>query len=563
MCNGIRPLESDEPFYVKTGSLYSLLLIVSAFLFLVPVKAQAIRGMIWDPPEQTAEAISEVYQMHAAGVEAVRLNFMVDEALFTVLDSLDMHVFMDLDLTYMTLDTMADTLEWAKTRLSSVLSIARRHRSIRHIGLLKEGHTSNADFCAYLEQLHAFTKSRAPAGTITYYGSRFEDREQCMNTVDRVLFLRDTLSDSLFLPLPMNNAGIGAIGLRVDDAVSGLVYPDSPEAQARKIERFLNESRQNPELAGYAYFISCWKDIVTPNRVVSLRDKSPFLHSCGIQMQNDAPRPAMDVVQGFFLEQREVFAFERGKKGTGNHYLFILAGWFVVGILVYTHATFPIFQSMLGRYFTAHGFYREAIRSGRERLMTPNNLVIIAFMVAFGISMTLLIMPLRSHPMAMALVNWLPLTTGLMLYSILSRPFVLFLLCAFGFIIYLLLWTVVLTLLSRKEGHSLLPGQVLVLVVWPNWSVLCIMTASLLLPTLVEGQQTLFALLVLAAGSVLAFIAIARTLRDYVVLSRSGLANKLAVGLLNPFILGWLVLVYIGIHYGDRVRYLWHLTLNT
>ena len=114
-------------------------------------QTQTYRGVVWDPPADPVQAEATMRQMHAMGVNAIRMPLLRDERLLTLADTLGLHLFQELPLDYLSAEALRDTLGYATRLLELVLNDARAHPSVRHIGLARHSDTSDSTACWLLD----------------------------------------------------------------------------------------------------------------------------------------------------------------------------------------------------------------------------------------------------------------------------------------------------------------------------------------------------------------------------------------------------------------------------
>jgi precorrin-6x reductase len=167
---------------------YSLTLIL-LILLAVDAAAQSLperplRGASWDPPPDPSAAAEELLDMRAFGIEAIRMPFIDDETILSTADRGGLMLFLDLPVANMPAPLLRDTLAFAEQRMRALLALAARHPSIYAVGLARGVDTSEPRACAYFERL---AEQARAAGLLTYYRTRFIERDRCAGAVDLVL----------------------------------------------------------------------------------------------------------------------------------------------------------------------------------------------------------------------------------------------------------------------------------------------------------------------------------------------------------------------------------------
>ena len=153
---------------------------------------------------------------------------------------------------------------------------------------------------------------------------------------------------------------------------------------------------------------------------------------------------------------------------------------------------------MVKRYFTAHGFFREAIREGRELLLGPNMLIFLAISSAFGICAIVILDVLRETSAFTLFIQWVPESTRFTIVALLAQPLILFIVMAGSYGLLLSIWTSTLSALSARSRWTLLPGQSFMLVVWSQWPMLLAMIAAGVISS--SEQTQLFSMTLILAG---------------------------------------------------------------
>jgi len=526
-----------------------------------------LRGMVWEAPAYRIRAEEDLRQMHRAGVEAIRAGIIRDHGLLRLADTLGVSLYIDLPISRITSRRLNDTLDYASAVLDTVLGLAQIHPSIRHIGLARHIDSSDSTACSYFRNLAERARRSGPSGTQVYYLTRFVASDRCAETVDLVLGdVRDrddpvaplrrwnTAAESRSTPL-----GIGSLGWWVrNDTLSGLRVPSSPEAQARSFERYLPILFSDTlSVSLPAVFVFRWRDIQR-QVLTSTRDlETPFTERYGLHARENIERPAKEVVEGIYTGRRETFAFRSGRTLQNHAPLTTFFGWGVILLLALFYALTPRFRHMVPRYFSAHFFYRDAVREGRDVLFGASTVLLIALGAAFGLTLSVILNVLRESQALVVAVAWLPRSMQDVVITLLADSWVLIVLAGCAYAVGIILWTIVLSLVS-KRGYRISSGQSLMLVLWPRWPLLLVMAASMVLGS--SSTTSSQAVLILAAGWGLASaLAAIRTIVDFVLVTRVPIPFTLPCLLFNPGVVVTLVILFLLLPFGPEGRYLWHL----
>jgi len=533
-----------------------------------------VKGVVWQAPANTEQAAAELLAMHRQGVEAVRTGLLQQERLFDLADTLGLQFFQELPLDGLSAAALIDTLGHVRRLLDGAVARARNHTSARHFGLARRSDTSDPRACAFFEDL-ADRVHRAPNSQV-YYLSAFVEADQCAGAVDFVLLDARDASDpagqlarwqAAHTAPSTRRAGIGALGAWVDASASpGLRPPHSPEAQARSLESSLRRLLADTTASSArAVFVYRWRDARSATPSPSRDLAQPYQQNYGLYTAGGAPRPARDVVQGFYSGTQTVFAFPTGEAPAPEIPWSLVFGWLVFILMATSYARSPRFRYMVPRYFLAHGFYREAIREGREVLLGVSVVLLVVVALGAGVFGSVFLEVVRHEAAFALLFRVLPEPAQLVGVALLAQPWTLVLLLGSFYALDLALWTTLLSFASRRR-QPLIPGQALMLVLWARWPFPLLMVGAMVAPTLSEALA-LPLMLVLAGGWILATLsAIVRTLRDYAAATYSPVFLIVVMGVANPLlllVLGSLFVTLVTLDIGPALRFFWHLATRS
>lgn len=506
--------------------LRNTLLLLFCFLLsgLGRVQGQPIKGMVWTLPATTQEAEVDLLHMHDMGVQAIRTGLIEDEALLTLADTLGLVFYQELPIRYLPAPVLVDSLDMARRVLTSALQRAQRHVSARHFGLAIHSDTSDPRACAYFADLAAEAQ-RAP-GVQVYYIPLFIEADQCSGQVDFVL-LNATESLSPYTLLsdwqrlhpgrPVGLAGVGTWTL--GSRIVGIKRPHSLGAQARYLENHLPGLVADSSRA-HAVFVDRWQDVATDDPITYQRRRYLTTYRTGLHDGSGTPRPVFDVVAGIYSGTRAVFAFPTGRAPLPSASWMILLGWGIVGVLAVGYAGLPRFQRMVVRYFTSHGFFRDAIRDAREFVLDINILVLVQQAIGAGLVGVFLLDALRMQSAFPVLMSWTPATVQGAIATLVVNPWVMILLVAGFYTLSIVVWAMILGVLSRQRYGGLAFPQVLTLVVWARWPFFLLMVAALVGTTLPAEQQGWWGLVLCIGWIGILSMSIFRTLADYGMIMR-------------------------------------------
>lgn len=256
---------------------------------------QAMPGVVWDEP--FPPTVSDLVEIHQAGVQAIRLPILEDDALLYTADTLGLHLFQDLPVLHLPAGVLLDTLEYAKNWLNRARWMSLRFASAQRFGVSTKSDTSTPYACGYFESLSEW----APE-LILYYISAFPIQEQCSSHVDLVLLDTRGASDFEEIIGSWQHAtpiGLAGLGKRVATDAYGLYQEDSPQSQARFLEDHLPSLLGNGSLT--VVFVYRW------------RDPPSSLFQWGLIDGMGRKRPAYEVVQGIYTGTQYIFAFDWGE----------------------------------------------------------------------------------------------------------------------------------------------------------------------------------------------------------------------------------------------------------
>jgi hypothetical protein len=512
-------------------------------------------GVVWRPPDAPGPALRELRRIHAVGATAVRLTTVPSaDTLFARADSLNLRLYVDLPVSYAPASTLRARLTAAQPTLDRLQSLARQHPSVQAVGLARHADTTVPQACSVLrewtERLHD-----APASLRTYYVTPFPpSADRCTDAVDLALFdvrgrphpvdrWRDGVSDAA-------RTGLGSLGTWMrPGTATGLRVPHSAERQARLLERALTRVLDSSVSGPAAVFVHRWRD--EPN--ATLPDRRYGLYDAA-----GAPRPAARVVKGIYTGTQRVFAFPSGSTPSSSPHSLILLGWGLVGLLAVLSAGSPFARQTAYRYFVAHGFYRDAVRKGRDVRPWVNALLLVIGAAATGLIATVLARLAAAAPTTEHVLATLPDALGAPLATGVVHPTLAG--AVGGGLVGLLFlgWALVLALTARSASPFSL-SQALMLVVWPGWPVLPGMIVALVAATAPPASPSLLAALLVGGGLLASLGVVGRVLHDYQAVTDVSLPVTIALSLPSPPVLAGLVLSALAAQYRVPLTLLWHL----
>jgi hypothetical protein len=519
-----------------------------------PGPDSTLRGVVWAPPAADGPALRTLDRMAARGVTALRLTRLPSsEAVLSRADSLGLRLFVDLPVAFVSGPALRDSLRAAGPSLRRLRRWARRHPSLAAVGLARHADTSVPAACPPLADWTA-RLHEGPAPLRTYYVTPFPPgTDRCRSATDLVLL------DTRGRPAAAARRGadadstlaLGALGTWTQPgAARGLRAPQSPERQARHLERALTTLLDRSRVP--AVFVYRWQDRAAP----------PLSHHYGLHDAQGAPRPAARVVTGLYRGTQRVFAFPAGTAPADAPVGAILTGWALLLLLGGFYARSAFVRQTVARYFAAPGFYRDAIREGREVAPLENTVLLGVLGVALGLVGLLAARLAAPTPAAGLLVEALPpalrgpLATGLR-HPLLAGAAV------GGLSIGLLgTWGLLLTGAARLTGTFSF-AQALMLITWPCWPALLGMGVALVAATAPPVAPELLGLLLLVGGGGTLLAVTGRVLYDYARVTGLAPGWVLLLGLPSPLVVILTATTLLVSRYDLPLALLWHLVSRT
>lgn len=515
-------------------------------------------GVVWTPAATPDSAVAELGRIADVGATAVRLTRLPSDAVAARADSLGLRLYVDLPVAYVAAAQLSDALAEAEPSVERLRKLARRYPAITHVGLARGADTTVPSVC---ETLRRWTdRLKEGAGALrTYYVTPFAPAaDRCADAVHRPLL--DLRGD----PAPVErwrewelgepDVGLGAVGTWVQPTTGeGLRVPHSSERQARYLETVLSKLLDSTRTSPSAVFVSRWQDR-SSSRLASRR--------YGLHDVTGAPRPAARVVRGLYTGTQRAFAFPAGTEPPPGSYGLVLVGWGLIALLGGLYAQNVFVRQTVGRYFTAPGFYRDALRDGHDLHPGANGLLLVIVGTTLGVVGTHAARMAAAEPVTTHVLAALPSDLQSTLAWGIEYPL------AMGGTIgglalgLLLLWMGGLVGAARWQTRfSVLQG--LVLVVWPCWPALVALPIALAAGPEAPVSPSWFAVFVIVGGGLALVSMTLRVLYDYwAATDLSGPAVCL-LGLLSPLALVSATVGVLVEQYEVPVRLLWHLVTNT
>jgi hypothetical protein len=520
-------------------------------------------GTTWSVPEDAALAAADLIEMRAAGFSMVRVGQIASTDLLTLADTIGIDVYQDLPLRGVPSDVLADTMSAVRAILTDLVFLTHRHRSLKGIGLADMLDSSDPVACEYVVELSDVVRESAAPGTVSYYTTRFVNDDQCSPTADMVLLdLRDTDTSVVrrhtkALASMGARVGVGAVGTwtDLDLEASGLNHSRSPESQARYLERVLSSVQAASTRGGFSIvFVHRWRDPAGTDDVFADMVQRRY----GLHNSSGGRRPVFGVASGFATGRQTVFAFPAGSRRPSGWTWMTLLGWALSSALAIAFATSPRMRHMVPRYFLAHAFYRDAVSSGRELLVSETLAFLAAVAGGVGMLLAILVNELSFRPVFAVGRIWLSPELRDFVGALIDQPWTLTIIIASAYALLVVIWISILSFVTRSR-HTLLPAQVMMLVVWPQWPLVAFVLVSPAIVSVDDGTRLTLAAIAACAGIGLMMLAAVRTMTDY--WRCSGVSPGLVVVavLVHPVMIWLLAAIVIASRHPGETQYIWHL----
>ena len=552
----------------QAAGLLAALILVQ---FGAPVSAGQVHvvGVVWQQSHDFSTSASDLRKIRASGFTAIRTNIIQDSRLLQLADDLGLSLYQELPVEYLPASQIRDSLEHARQMLELAINTAQNHRSAQTFGVARYVDSSDPRTCDVIREIVEYGRSLSEIDLQFYYVTPFASHDQCSAHVDFVLIdgpdheePADRLrSWNASHETPAGLAGAGS-WIRTD-VPDGLQNPRSPQQQGQYLERVLNDllvDRLAP--AATAIFVYRWRDSSHELPLLSDGDPNPYITRYGLHDVEMEERPAFEVAAGIASGRQSTFAFPYGEEIKRDVPWVIIFGWASVLLVGLTYALSPRLQQMLPRYFFAHGFYRDALREGRELLLGSSFVLLIALSIAAGVTAGLVVNVIDESFAFRVLLEWMPEGFVFFLAPATSSTWMFILLIGAIYAGLVLGWIILIMLISRTR-FALGIGQATMLVVWPHWPLLILMMAGLGLygstETLTEVQQITGVLLLLGLWLAVSLYATIRAVIDFSAVARVPAYAPVVVLALNPTVIAAIILCFTVLQYQDETVFLIHL----
>ena len=522
----------------------------------------ALAGVLWAAPDSVERAVADLEAMHRAGIRAVRTALVEDAAILRAADRLGIALAQDLPVADLSTRALADTLDGTARLFADALARARRHPSARLFVLAQGVDTSDPRSRPYFERLTALARERGAPGTKTAYLTRFVESDRASQTVDLVLL--DARGQDPFALLRRwrarheTPAGLGAYGEGVvPGREGGWREPGTLARQARSLETTLDALLTRPNPPAVA-FLARWRDRDERGvraAVANLR--------YGLLADDDTPRPAFAVAQGFFTGEQRVFAFDAGPRQddarqTGGLVVF---GWLLVLGLGALVAGSPRLSTLVPRYFSRRDLYREAVQKGYD-LSTGVMAALAGVLALVAGAVGAAVVRALGHTDALAVaVSGLSPDAQQRTIDLAGSPFALVFVLATAYATWLLASVIWLGIISGRR--RLRPAQALALAVWPRWMWFGLLVLAMVLAATEGRMEGPFAAVVLALALTVETVASYRMLSDLSATIGVPTLRALGLGFAVPALVVLVGAAIAAAELSGAVGFLWHLATRS
>ena len=528
--------------------------------------APALAGVVWDVPPDAEAAAADLVAMRRAGVRAARTGLVEDAEILQLAGELGIALWQDLPVEGLPAPFLTRRTEPVAALLAQALDRARPYPAARHFGLARASDTSDPRARGYFEALTDLARQRGAPGTRTYVVSRFPDSDRVAESVDVVLLdARD--ADPVALLRRWRRAhdvpvGIASMGVGVRPGQGGGWRTLGTEAaQGRALETAFSDllTLADPPEAAFVYR---WRDA---NEDVVERDQRAEVSGTrfGLLGEDDEPRAAFEVAQGFWTGRQRVFAFDAGSEARQQRRAspLLLIGWgLVLGLgLLYTAG--PRLSGLASRYFGRRDLYREAVQRGFDLSATETTGLAVVLSLAAGVVGAAALRALaRTDALVAATASW-TVEGQARLTGLLGSPLLLVLVLALAYAVWLVLSLIWLNLISGRR--RLRPAQALSLAVWARWAWIPLMILSLVLGSIDAGLATVLAPAFLGLGLLIEVVAGYRMMWDLQAVTYAPPARAVLLGFGVPFVLALVGLGFLTATSREELGFLWHLATRS
>jgi hypothetical protein len=282
----------------------------------------------------------------------------------------------------------------------------------------------------------------------------------------------------------------------------------------------------------------------------------------GLHDATGTRRPAADVVEGFYTNTQRVFAFPSGTAPPSAPHGLLLLGWGLLALLAGLYAGSPFVRQTALRYFAAHGFYRDAVRKGRDVSAALNASLLLILTTALGLTATALFRIAAVQPVSEYVLAALPPLLRSPVAGGLAHPILAGVVIGGGILGLLGGWALAFVLAARSETSFSL-GQGLMLVAWPCWPALAGMVLALIATTTPPFSPFVLGTVFVAGGLATIVAVTVRVLRDFWAVSPVPPTLFVQLTLASPLVLVVIAAAAVLVRSDVPLTLLWHLLTRT
>lgn len=517
-----------------------------------PIPDTTTYGVVWTPPPSVEAAVRALTRIDEFGANAIRLTRLPADSVVAYADSLELQLYVPAPVGTGG-STRANTRSDGSSPFDRILSFARRYSAVAYVGLGKAPNRCDM-LRRWTDRLHG----RRPQIRTYYVTPLPPSANRCADVVDRVLLDLRGVSSPVdrwrAWRSKTNSVGIGALGTwRDPEAPSGLRVPHSPESQARYLEDALSGLLDSTRTTPPAVFVHRWQD--TPSALLSSR-------RYGLHEANGARRPAARVVNGLYSGTQTVFAFPSGTPSNASPSLVVIFAWGLIAAIGAIYAQSLFVRRTVARYFSAHGFYTDAVRQGRE--LHPGLTAILLCIVAASLGGAGARIAEFAGSLALTdhAIDALSPEIGSVLARAVEQPaFTGFVVGGIALVL-VLLWTGILLTVARRWSRFTL-SQGLALTIWPTWPGLLPLPLALGTGPDTPLSPSLFGVSLLGGSTVALVYYTLAVLGDYQSVTDVPWPVVVLLAGLSPLFLLGLSLAALDLQYDIPFVFFWRLATHT
>ena len=344
--------------------------------------------------------------------------------------------------------------------------------------------------------------------------------------------------------------GIGSAGKFAVRGAVGLLDPASAESQARFLETHLQQLL-SPAVDPTAVFVFRYRD--PPDN---------FRGGFGLRDASGRPRPAWEVVRGFYSGTQDVFAFRLGKAPRAGGSWSLLAAWVAFAIFAVAIFTSSRFRRRVTIFATSRGYYVDQLRNDRGGGGYAGlALIALASQVLLSGSMiSILVGTLRYEPSVGYLVSMMPAVVRHAFTRTLEPGIVILL-----FVVVLHTAAVMIMASALRLSGCSSFGEALEIIVWPGWVTAILPCLVLIIPSLEPAVATRAATAAAVGSSIPILAALSLSTLLYCKLQLQSRGSRVAMGMFCTAVISllvWVLWFLDMVPSPSKIAFLLHLVLR-